>query len=280
MVNSVACGIPHKAKKNGVLFHRELDIQCEKLSADTEAIEHLKQSLKNMIEKESYNETISATQTKEITDMVCGNVTLTHRQFATPVDKCNHLQKADLGNNALRYIGRYLGNPNSKRVYEGRYNREYTAKISTTDKMSLPWTPTKYDSKKSSTEDSKRKTKAISKKMMKNTMRDIKAIREDQKEYREEIAMLKKESRNIKKDNAALRQKTEKIKEIVIILEINKSERMDNGLGKEVKIINDKLDALEREKRRNNVIVQRLKINDEKQNTLEELMKDFIENEI
>ncbi|KAF5300430.1 hypothetical protein FQA39_LY02229 [Lamprigera yunnana] len=172
-----------------------------------------------------------------------------NREFATTVDKCNHLQKADLGDNALRHIRQYLGNLNSKSVYEGRYNREYREKIATTDKMSLSRTPSKYDSEESSSiEDNKRKRwgkdeeeneKKIKKAgrthkkdkeecnlqtVMKNMMIDIKTLREDQKEYREDIAKLKKENKNIKKDNVALRQEIEKIKEKVIILENNNSE--------------------------------------------------------
>ncbi|KAF5300482.1 hypothetical protein FQA39_LY02281 [Lamprigera yunnana] len=158
-------------------------------------------------------------------------------------------------------IRRYLGNPNSKSVYEGRYSREYRAKIS--DKMPLPRTPSTYDSEESSTEDSKRKIwgkdeernekkiknsgrspekdkyESSLKRMTKNMMIDIKAKREDQKEYRKEITKLKKENKNIKKDHPALRQEIEKIKEKVIILKNNNSERLDNELGKEVKIIND-----------------------------------------
>lgn len=138
--------------------------------------------------------------------------------------------------------------------------------------MPLPRTPKKYESEESSTEDNKRKRwgededdsdvsqrskktgrtpekgkgESTLEKMMKDMMIDIKAIRNDQKEYQAEITKLKKENVEMKEKMKELERKVENMekhqkKQNIII---KGYEFKDNEGGAEVaRFISEKLEV-------------------------------------
>lgn len=90
--------------------------------------------------------------------------------------------------------------------------------------------------------------------MMISLSEDIKEMKQEQKKYNEEILKLKVENENTKKENAELK--------------------------KEINMINEKIDTMERERRKKNVIVQGLTINSTDQNTLKDTMNTFVKKEL
>lgn len=79
---------------------------------------------------------------------------------------------------------------------------------------------------------------------------EVKGMRIEQKKYSDEIRDLKAENESTKKENAKLKE--------------------------EINTINGRLDAMEREKRRNNIVVQGLTIGDDKTLTPKEALKNFL----
>lgn len=79
---------------------------------------------------------------------------------------------------------------------------------------------------------------------------DLREIREEQKQYRKEMKELKEENEKLKKENGELKA--------------------------EMHRINEKLEVMDREKRRNNVVVQGLQINTKNEYVLKDGMQDFL----
>lgn len=90
--------------------------------------------------------------------------------------------------------------------------------------------------------------------MMKHLTDEVKGIRAEQKDYRNEIRKLRKENEQTKHENAKLKE--------------------------EVKTINARLDAMEREKRRNNIVVQGLMLEDDGMLTPKEPMENFMKKQL
>lgn len=90
--------------------------------------------------------------------------------------------------------------------------------------------------------------------MMQTLMQDVKEMKNEQKEYREEIKQLKRENKLIKEENQSLRQK---------VTEINK-----------------KIDNMERDKRRNNIVVQGIEITTPTERKIKEEMENFIKDNL
>lgn len=90
--------------------------------------------------------------------------------------------------------------------------------------------------------------------MLQALTQEVQELKMEQMELKEEFRKMKKENESIKRENAEL--------------------------NREFKLINEKLDALEREKRRNNVVVHGLKMDSKDQNILKEEMEQFIKKEL
>lgn len=83
---------------------------------------------------------------------------------------------------------------------------------------------------------------------------DIKEIKNNQESFSKEILELKKENESLRKQNVELK--------------------------KEISIISEKVEKMEREKRRNNVVVQGLQIETSEPRKLKETMENFIKEEL
>lgn len=168
--------------------------------------------------------------------------------------------------------------------------------------MPPPQTPNKYDSEESSTEEAKRKrwgsqedvssdSAKKSKKtgsspdkkklyrtpvksqqnedakidqilgLLQNLTLEVNQIRTDQRKYNEEINKLKLENETIRKENNVIKKECEEIKT-------------------ELRDTNTRLEQLEREKRRNNVVVSGLIIDNSNPADLREGMKNFIQQKL
>lgn len=167
--------------------------------------------------------------------------------------------------------------------------------------MPLPRTPTKYDSEESSTEEGKRKrwgpdeegssdsvkkskkssstpekkrspgtTKSKEKEdakldqvlsLLQNLTLEVNQIRQDQREYNEEIKKLKLENETRKQENSAITKECDEIK-------------------KELRETNIRLEQLEREKRRNNVVITGLTIANSNTTELKQEMEKFIQQKL
>jgi hypothetical protein len=94
-----------------------------------------------------------------------------------------------------------------------------------------------------------------------NLTQEIKELKMEQREFKLEQKEFKEEIRKIKQEN-----------------EIIKKENVE--LKKDIKTINEKLDALEKEKRRNNVVIQGINIGAENQKEIVEELKKFTKVEL
>lgn len=90
---------------------------------------------------------------------------------------------------------------------------------------------------------------------------ELQEIRNEQRETIKEIKKLQAENREIKDENEELQKENKKIKE-----------DMDK--------VGERLKRLEKEKRRNNIVITGLKIDTDKEDTLRDTMEKFIENGI
>lgn len=90
--------------------------------------------------------------------------------------------------------------------------------------------------------------------MMQTLMQDVKDIKDEQKAYKEEIQQLKIENDQIRNENKEIR--------------------------KEIKEIKTKMDKMEKEKRKNNIVIHGIEINSEKQEEQVEEIKNFMKNKI
>ncbi|XP_045474913.1 uncharacterized protein PF11_0207-like [Harmonia axyridis] len=85
--------------------------------------------------------------------------------------------------------------------------------------------------------------------MMQTMMQEMREIRVEQRNYQEEIRELRKESENIKGENEKLKA--------------------------EMKLLQAKLESMDRDKRRNNIVISGLVMRDVQQDSLESEMKNF-----
>lgn len=87
-------------------------------------------------------------------------------------------------------------------------------------------------------------------KMLQGIMNEMREMREEQKQYREEIGELRKENEQIRHENVMLKHKIEKIETTI--------------------------DRMEKEKRRNNVVIQGLNTKLQNEKTVKEVVEEFI----
>lgn len=81
---------------------------------------------------------------------------------------------------------------------------------------------------------------------------EVKELRKEQKEYREEVKELRRENGSLREENTRLKSKIEGVEE--------------------------KIEKMERDGRRNNMVIQGIKVNTDNQNLLKEMVEDFMEN--
>lgn len=87
-------------------------------------------------------------------------------------------------------------------------------------------------------------------KMLESLTTEVKELRKEQKEFRDELKEIRKENEVIKNENLELKAKIKKVEE--------------------------RLERIEKDKRRNNIVLQGLKLETEDRNTLKERVENFL----
>ncbi|CAG9831357.1 unnamed protein product [Diabrotica balteata] len=112
-------------------------------------------------------------------------------------------------------------------------------------------------------------------KMMKELAMDVKDIKIEQYKSRDEITQLKREITELKDQQSDYKDEIRKLRETN-----EKDIKQIGQLKKEITAANEKIENLEREKKRKNVVIQGLNIDTNDQKLLREAVENFLEKEL
>lgn len=104
--------------------------------------------------------------------------------------------------------------------------------------------------------------------MMNVVMQELREIKVEQREIKEGQRAMEEENRKYMEELKGIKMENEEIK------------KQNQELKVALEAVNKKLESIERDKRRNNIVVQGVTINDTKPEVLVERMKDFIEGHV